>query len=175
MISAERIMGFVEGEGCFGVAIATVRDFRPRKTATKLELAKPSLGFQVKPSFRIVQATKDRAILDAIQNQLGGYVYVMNRKDSSHLPASQYVVQKLEDLEKLIEFFDKQIFYTTKGDSYRIWKEIVEMVGRKEHLSRSGFERISVLREQMNLISNKEKRLRSSVELKRAVSTVKRF
>jgi hypothetical protein len=175
MISSERIMGFIEGEGCFGVAIATVRDTRPRKTGRKLDLSKPSLGFQVKPSFRIVQASKDRAILDEIQAHFrNGYVYDLARLDETHLPASQYVVQKLEDLRHVIEFFDQQIFYTTKGESYQIWKEIVQMVSRKEHLSKPGFIKICEMREKMNLISNKEKRLRSSQKLAKAVENVAR-
>ncbi len=173
MISPDYIVGFTEGEGCFGVAIEKENDKRPRKTERKNNLSKPSLGYKVKPSFRISLSRKDRQVLDEIQNFFGvGYVYdVKNPGGRSDM--CQYVVQGVDDLVKLVDFFDQQKFHTTKGTSYTHWKEIVQMVSRKEHLTKEGILAICELREKMNLVYNKEARFRSKFFIQDAIATVK--
>ncbi len=176
MISADRIMGFIEGEGCFGVAIYKVVENRLHKTSRKniLIKKKTALGYQIKLSFRISLARKDRNILDEIKETFElGYVYDV-KENLTRSPVCQYAVQSTEDLLKLIEFFDLQTFYTTKGQSYQHWKEIVQMVNRKEHLSKEGFLKVCELREKMNLVFNKEKHLRSRDFLAEAISRVNR-
>ena len=174
MISADRIMGFIEGEACFGVGIQTETDKRPRKTDTKKHRIRPSLGYRVRPSFRVSLARKDREILDELQKTLEvGCVYsVKNQGNRSDM--CQYAVQNTQELLKLIDFFDQQKFYTTKGASYQIWKKIVQMVDKKDHLSKSGFLEICVLREKMNLIYNKETRLRTSTYLSQKIAGIDR-
>ncbi len=107
MIGPEYIVGFTEGEGCFGVAIEKENDRRPRKTTRKNELSKPSLGYKVKPSFRISLSRKDRQVLDEIQNYFEvGYVYdVKNPGGRSDM--CQYVVQGVDDLLKLIDLVER--------------------------------------------------------------------
>lgn len=160
MISPDRIMGFIEGEGCFGVAIERENDKRPRKTERKNILKKESFGFRIRPSFRISLAAKDRKMLDEMCQYLTvGYVYAV-RNPGGRSDVVQYAVQAISDLKTLILFFDAQEFLTTKGDSYQKWRQIVGMVSRGEHLTKEGFLKICSLREGMNLVHNKEKRLR---------------
>jgi len=165
MISPDRIMGFIEGEGCFGVAIERVNDMRPRKTERKNVLKKESFGFRIRPSFRVSLAVKDRKILDEICQYLDvGYVYSV-RNPGGRSDVVQYAVQAIADLETLIIFFDAQEFLTTKGDSYQKWRELVKMISRGEHLTMEGFLKICSLREGMNMVYNKEKRLRRASSL----------
>jgi len=68
IISEERIMGFVEGEGCFSIGIQRCVDGRPRKRKwrKKRNNVKRPLVWKVCPSFRVVCVNQDRAILEAI-------------------------------------------------------------------------------------------------------------
>ena len=121
MISDERIMGFVEGDGCFSIAIAKYIDRKPRKGKWKSHMKNPAIGFKVKPSFNVTSVAEENAILFAIKERFGfGHVYTVARKGNNK-DCSNYLVEKTEDLLKLIEFFKKQQFYTSKGKSFELW------------------------------------------------------
>ena len=121
MISDDYIMGFVEGEGCFSMAISKEIDRRPRKNKWKAVWKKPCLGFKVKPTFRITAVEEEKAILYAIKEQLGvGEVYNQKRTGNSK-NVSNYCVQNLEELTKIEEFFKDKPFLTSKGNSFQLW------------------------------------------------------
>ena len=64
-LDAEWIVGFVDGEGCFYVAIN--------------RMPKMTLGWQVLPEFRVVQHERDVGVLHNIQQYFGfGTVTVNN-------------------------------------------------------------------------------------------------
>ncbi len=150
MISDERIMGFVDGEGCFSIAISKYLDRKPRKSERKRIWKNPSIGFRVKPSFRITIVKEDDAILYDIKDRLGaGKIYQLPRHGANTRPASQYYAETMVELAKIVEFFIDKKFYI-KGKSFELWVQCLKMVQNKEHLTKEGLLRICELRDQMN-------------------------
>ncbi|MBI4044536.1 MAG: LAGLIDADG family homing endonuclease [Candidatus Diapherotrites archaeon] len=150
MISDERIMGFVEGEGCFCIAISKYVDRKPRKGTKRAYWKNPAIGFKVKPNFKVGVVEEDNAILYAIKERFGfGEVYTQKRTGNLK-NCSYYCVQKTEDLQKLIDFFKSQQFYLSKGKSFQYWAECIELFKNKQHRTKEGFLRICELREKMN-------------------------
>ncbi len=160
MISDERIMGFVEGEGCFSIMIQRYIDRKPRKTRKKNKIKNPSI-FRVMPTFRITIAEKDRKILDAIKERLGiGGVYVQKREiaNPNMKNICHYHADSFKDLRKIKEFFGGMEFYTSKENDFLLWCKCLEIVENKQHLTREGLLEICRLRDQMNSRKNKTKR-----------------
>lgn len=113
------ITGFVDGEGCFSVSI-----FKDSRRIT---------GWQVKPIFSISLHNKDINLLEAIQRTLNvGKIY-KHGADSL-----QYRVSSLSSLQVIIEHFDKYPLITQKQADYFLFKEAVNLIINKEHLSLTG-------------------------------------
>jgi len=158
MISDDYIVGLVEGEGCFSAAIERVVDNRPRKTNKRFRKKRPSLGFHLRPSFRISISEKDVGVLEEIRERIGvGEIYRINRQKKSKKWANmpQYYVQTFKDLLKVREFFQRQTFHTTKEEDFKKWGRILEIMESGRHLYKDGFLEIVELREQMNAIGGK--------------------
>ena len=151
MISDDYIMGLVEGEGCFCVAIGKDIDRKPRKTGRKNNRKNASMGFRVKPSFRITLVSEDSRVLYAIKERLQvGKIYALKRSGMNRRPASQYYVDTMPEIEKAVEFFQDKQFHTTKGHSFKLWLECLEIIKNKGHLTKDGLLRICELRDEMN-------------------------
>ena len=151
MISDDYIMGFVEGEGCFSITIQKEIDRKPRKGNRRAKWKKPALGIRVKPTFRITAVEDEKGILYEIKEKFGfGEVYTQKRTGNSK-NASHYYVQSMKDLEEAVKFFKGREFHTSKGHSFRLWLECLEIIKSKGHLTREGLLRICELRDQMNL------------------------
>lgn len=150
MISDERIMGFVEGEGCFCIGIQKEIDRRPRKKGKRNNRKKPAILFKVRPSFRITAVEAENRILYAIKERLGvGNVYTQPRAGNLR-NASHYYVQTLKDLGKIVLFFKNKEFYTSKAESFKLWLECLEIMRKKGHLTKEGLLRICEIRDKMN-------------------------
>ncbi len=80
-LDAQWIVGFVDGEGCFHIAIS--------------KLSKMTLGWQVLPEFRIVQHQRDIALLHEIKNFFGFGTVGRNHGDRQ-----EFRVRGMENLEK---------------------------------------------------------------------------
>ncbi len=91
-LNALWITGFTDGEGCFHISIN--------------KLPKMSLGWQVLPEFRIVQHEKDESLLYKIKNYFGFGDVKINRIDH-HGTRKEFRVRGLENLNKIIEFFEE--------------------------------------------------------------------
>lgn len=169
MISEERIMGFVEGEGCFSIGLQRYVSSRARKRKwrKKRNKIKNPYIWKVCPSFRVVCVNQDRAILEAIKEKLGvGKIHLYKRSEeiSNYRDIAHYYVQTFSELLKVKEFFEKQHFYITKGQDFQKWAQCLEMMQRKEHLTREGLLKICELREQMN--TRKGKAMHKMAEIK---------
>ena len=86
------IVGFTDGEGCFHISINKIPEM--------------SLGWQVLPEFRIVQHEKNELALQKIKNYFGFGKVTINRKDF-HGTRKEFRVRGIENLNKLIKFFDE--------------------------------------------------------------------
>ena len=125
------IVGFIDGEGCFHVAIN--------------RLPKMTLGWQVLPEFRVVQHQRDEVVLQKLKLFFGFGNVTVNHGDRK-----EFRVRGLENLNKLIKFFDKNPLRTSKQKNFEIFSKIISLMNKNEHLDREGLNKIAKLASKMN-------------------------
>src|SRR3989338_7879497 len=118
------IVGFIDGEGCFHVAIN--------------RLPKMTLGWQVLPEFRVVQHQRDEVVLQKLKLFFGFGNVTVNHGDRK-----EFRVRGLENLNKLIKFFRKNPLKTSKQKNFDLFSEIIEMMNNKQHLTMKGIKKIA--------------------------------
>ena len=134
-LDASWIAGFTDGEGCFHISIN--------------QIPKMSLGWQVLPEFRIVQHEKDEKVLYQIKNYFGFGDVKINRTDH-HGTRKEFRVRGLENLNKLIEFFNKFSLKTSKQNDFMFFSKVIQLMNNKEHLTKQGLDKIAKLISKMN-------------------------
>src|SRR5262245_12465161 len=130
-LSADWVVGFVDGEGCFFVGIN-------RQPSMKL-------GWQVLPEFRVVQHEKDIAILEQLQRFFGFGLVTTNHGDRKELR-----IRGIEQLNKIVEFFKAHPLRTVKRSSFDSFAEVITIMNRGEHRTEEGLHRIKILASQMS-------------------------
>jgi hypothetical protein len=132
------IVGFTDGEGCFSVCI-----FRNATTKS---------GWQIFPEFVITQGMKSLPALESFKKFFGcGRVFVNKRYDNHHEYLYRYCVRSIIDLQNnIIPFFRKHPLVTAKRKDFELFAEIVEMLAKKEHLTKGGMRKIARKVERMN-------------------------
>jgi hypothetical protein len=130
------IAGFVDGEGCFHVAIQ-------RNPCTRN-------GWQLVPEFRISQDVARVKVLDLARALLDcGLLRENHRGSNDHTYV--LVVRRREDLlERVIPFFERNPLLSCKQEEFATFAEIVRAMARGEHLEQEGFERLAAQALQMN-------------------------
>ena len=141
------VSGFVDGEGCFHVSINKV--------------PKMSQGWQVLPEFRIVQHSRDEAILHRLCNFFGCGRVVLNRGTQKELR-----IRRLTDLKRVVEFFSETQLQSKKRRDFEIFRDIIDTMTKRQHLERQGLTRIAKMAWQMNR-KVKPRYLESSETLRR--------
>ncbi len=139
------VAGFVDGEGCFSVSIGK------HKTLKR--------GWEVRPEFEIELRADDQEILERILVTIGaGKIYDCAYDRYGWYPHVKYKITNRPDMITfLFPFLDKYPLQAKKAKAYRIFKKIVLMSVRKEHLSDKGFEKITALRQQLREMGKKSK------------------
>ena len=139
------ITGFTDAEGCF--TLAPVRN-------NKLKL-----GWGVNIAFTIGLHAKDLAMLEEIKNYFG--VGCINKHGSNSV---LWRVQSMQEIAKIIEHFDKYPLITQKLADYLLWKEVILMMERKEHLTHKGLEKIMAIKASQNwgLTERKNEQLKAA-------------
>jgi hypothetical protein len=130
-LDAEWIVGFVDGEGCFHVSINRVHGM--------------SIGWQVLPEFRVVQHQRDEQILFRLKKYFGFGNVVVNHSDRK-----EFRVRGLDNLNKLVKFFNEHPLKTSKCNSFELFTQILELMNNKEHLNLEGLHKIANLASKMN-------------------------
>ncbi len=131
-LDAQWVVGFVDGEGCFHVGINPHMEM--------------SAGFQVLPEFTVVQHERDIALLHALVSFFGCGVVRRNHGDRM-----AYRVRGLSDLRgAVVPFFVKNPLRSCKRIEFETFKDILDIMARGEHLTRSGIEQIREIAGQMN-------------------------
>ena len=125
------IAGFVDGEGCFHISINRNK--------------KMTLGWQVLPEFRVVQHEKNQKILESLRDYFGFGSVVVNHGDRK-----EFRVRKLDDLKKIVEFFNKNKLRTTKFNDFGYFSEVVRLMDLGEHLNFQGLLKIEKILPKMN-------------------------
>ena len=126
------ILGFVDGEGCFHVAI----NHHP-------EMA---LGKQIQPEFTVVQHERDVQILNALKSFFKCGSVKKNRGN-----CYCYQVRGHKNLsEVIVPFFEKHKLKTKKGLDFISFREVVKMMEKGKHLTPVGLESIQKIVSTMN-------------------------
>lgn len=145
------LIGFIEGEGCF--------TFQYNTTTTQKNHQKR--GYWIHALFQIGLSITDKDIIYKIKDVLRmGCIYQIKHKSyTGTISNTIYLrIAKIEDLLKLINILDRYRFYTKKGNDYHLWKIGVEIIRKKEHLTKEGLEKLLSVWKLMNIRLNKKSR-----------------
>ena len=134
-LNALWIVGFTDGEGCFHISINKINEM--------------SLGWQVLPEFRIVQHEKDENVLYKIKNYFGFGNVTINRTDH-HGTRKEFRVRGLENLNKIVSFFEENNLNTSKKKDFEIFTKVIQLMNNKKHLTKEGLDKIAKLISEMN-------------------------
>ncbi len=137
VLNCEWISGFVDGEGCFHVAILRHHEM--------------TLGYQVLPEFVVVQHQRDKQILFAIKEFFGCGVVRQNHGDRWC-----YRVRKIENLKKICDFFDKHPLKTRKNIDFIKFRKVIDLVQQRKHLEKEGLKKIINIALTMNSCNRKK-------------------
>lgn len=139
------ISGFIDGEGSFSVSIGKHQTLKR--------------GLEVRPEFEIELRADDREILERIMVTIGaGRIYDCSYERYGWYPHVKYKITNRSDLIKILfPFLDKYPLQAKKAKVYKIFKEIVIMSSKKEHLTDIGFEKIVNLRQKLREMGKKSK------------------
>lgn len=102
-------------------------------------------GLKVKPVFKISLHKKDRMLLEAIKRTFGmGKIY---KKGQDTL---DYRVGSLKNLKLIINHFDKYPLLTKKSADYLLFKQSVDLIEKKEHLTNIGLMKLLGIKASLN-------------------------
>lgn len=126
------VTGFADAEGTFSVYFS--------KSTSKL-------GMTVIPLFQIGLHKKDEQLIKDIQGYFGGIGSISYSKDLVF-----YKVQSLKQIVSIImPHFDKYPLITQKLADYKLFKQIIMMMDKKEHLKKEGLQAIANIKVSLNL------------------------
>ena len=125
------VTGFSDGEACFHIAIGKNIKYKN--------------GFYVNPGFSIVLHKKDKILLEKIQAYFGG-IGTLKTKDK----IVEFRIFSMKDLKVIIDHFDNYPLITKKQIDYMLFKETLELIINKEHLTVEGLQKIVNIRASMN-------------------------
>ena len=125
------IVGFVDGEGCFHIAISRI--------------SKMSLGWQVLPEFRVVQHQRDTALLNKFK-----IYFEFGKVGKNHGDRQEFRVRGMKNVEKLINFFETYPLKSCKRKDFELFCKVIQKMKRKEHLTKNGLIEIANIASQMN-------------------------
>ena len=132
------ITGFVDGEGCFSCPV-----FRNRTM---------TLGWQVQPSFAVVQSASSRDVLEDLRRFFGcGGVSVNHRRDNHRQDLCRYEVTRFMDLrDVIVPFFQEHQLRTSKRVNFAKFVEVLRLIEERKHLTVSGSMEIGEIAQTMN-------------------------
>ena len=132
------IAGFVDGEGSFHVAFQRSDDVK--------------VGWQAIPEFHLSQNGSSLHVLEAIQERLGGCgVIKENHRGRDNDRTYVFVVRNRQDLlMRVIPFFERYPLHTAKKRDFEVFREVVQMMRDKQHLTVPGFSKVVELAYSMN-------------------------
>jgi hypothetical protein len=138
LLTNDWLVGFVDGEGCFSCPVFRSPSMR--------------LGWQVQPTFTVVQGASSRAVLDEMVSFFGcGKVYVNHRYDNHREDLCSYQVFRIGDLRRVvIPFFQANPLRTAKRDNFAKFVEVVRLIELRTHLTVPGLIEIAEIVETMN-------------------------
>ncbi len=119
------LAGFADGEGCFYIGV------HPTATA--------ALGIQVVPEFHVSQNRERISVLQLFQDTLGCGLIKRNASASAQDQTWVYVVKRHNELNNaVLPLFTKFPLRSDKQNQFVKFKEVVEKMHRKDHLTVEG-------------------------------------
>ena len=139
------VVGFIDGEGSFSIGVGK------HKTLKR--------GLEIRPQFSIELRADDREVLERILVTIGcGRIYDCSYDRYGWYPHVKYKVGSIKDfLNYVFPFLDQYPLQAKKAKGYRIFREIILMFQKKEHLTDAGFKKIISLRTAMRKLGKKAK------------------
>lgn len=132
ILDPQWVMGFVDGEGCFHVSILKQNSMRFKK--------------QVLPEFTVVQHERNIKVLYALKSYFKCGVVRINNGDRW-----AYRVRGHSNISSIIvPYFEKHKLKTTKRLDFEIFRDVVQMMEKGEHLTLQGLEIIEKCADRMN-------------------------
>ena len=148
------VAGFVDGEGSFSISIGKDADYKR--------------GVQVRAEFEIELRADDQEILERILVTIGcGRIYDCSYDRYGWYPHSKYKITGSQDMIKyLFPFFDKYRLQAKKAKVYELFKKIVLMYRKKEHLTDIGYKKVVALRDGMRSMGRKHNFLAETARIR---------
>ena len=140
MLSAEYVVGLVDGEGSFSVHVAAEHSVAKRRA-------------KVEPRFFVKLIERDKRLLEELQAFFNsGTLYFQRDDRPNHQHCYRYEVYNREELAMtIVPFFETHPLRTiSKQRDFLFFREILARVRRKEHFTETGLAGIRVLQTQMH-------------------------
>jgi hypothetical protein len=139
------VAGFIDGEGSFSVSVGKHKTLKRR--------------LEIRPEFEIELRADDRKILERICVTIGaGRIYDLSYERYGWYPHVKYKIGGRKDMvQHLFPFLDKHPLQAKKKHAYKLFKQIVLMMERKEHLTDAGYSKIRALRHDIQMRGKKAK------------------
>lgn len=135
------ISGLIDAEGSFTLVICKNQ--------------KRKLGWRTDPKFQIGLHKRDLDLLYQIQQTLGGIGNIHKDKIRNRVI---YSIDSIKDLTKLIVHFDNYPLLTQKAADYILFKQAIDLLKNKVHLTQAGLNKFVGIKASMNKgLSNKLK------------------
>jgi len=137
MLTADYVVGLVDGEGSFAVHFNQSQRRRAK----------------VEPKFCLKLRANDRLILDELLGYFGvGKVYIQRDRRVNHSLCYRYEVNNRKDLlEVIVPFFQAHpLRFPSKKRDFDLFRQIVALIERGEHLTDQGLETAKQLASQMH-------------------------
>lgn len=137
MLSADYVVGLVDGEGSFAVHLSSSLRRRAR----------------VEPRFCVKLRAVDKELLQQLQHFFGcGKVYIQRDHRPRHSLCYRFEVSNRQELrEKVIPFFRQHPLRSpSKRTDFELFCQIMTLVEQDVHLTREGLEEIKRLEAQMH-------------------------
>ena len=134
-LTAQWIVGFVDGEGCFYIDLNKKKDLRQK--------------YQVLPEFSVVQHKRDIKLLYALKDFFGCGVIRNNKGRDSNIMVYRVRAQK-DLLESIIPFFEKHTLKSVKNINFKKFRKVLLMIDKSEHLTIEGIQTIQKIKNAMN-------------------------
>jgi hypothetical protein len=138
MLTADYVVGLVDGEGSFAVHLN-----RSQRRRAKVE-----------PRFCLKLKADDRLILDELRDFFGcGKVYVQRNRRPNHCLCYRFEVSnRAELLERIIPFFRQHpLKFPSKRRDFALFDAVLGLVAREAHRTSEGLETIEQLAAKMHL------------------------
>jgi hypothetical protein len=135
---AQWVVGFVDGEGCFSIAVVRNRVCR--------------LGWQVQHEFSVTQSELSRSALELLGEVFGCGGIIENRRHDNHrYPLLRFSVKRRVDLvERVVPFFEERPLITAKAQDFDRFRTALRWMEAGRHLTEPGLRDIALLTESMN-------------------------